>query len=86
MRDVSCLVQVTYTSRTVKKSGISSPEYIYFFVFFREPAEITSRCMRIPAGRLLKCGVFILGRFGMLVKGEEAPAGVALTLGIRSAL
>jgi hypothetical protein len=42
--------------------------------------------MRIPAGRLLKCGIIMLGRFGMLVKGEEATAGSALTLGIRSAL
>jgi hypothetical protein len=61
--------------------------FIYLFIYvFSKPAEVISRCMHIPAGRLLKCGVFVLGRFGMLVKGEEASAGSALTPGIRSAL
>jgi len=59
--------------------------HIYICVFGK-PAEVISRCMRIPAGCLLKCGVFILGPFGMLVKGEEAAAGSALTLAICSAL
>jgi len=36
--------------------------YIYIYIYiciyvFGKPAEVISRCMRIPAGRLLKCGI-----------------------------